>query len=117
MASRSSSSVNSRSSCHCGYPVVMKTSKTSKNPGRRFIGCRNWRSETSCGFFDWIDTNSTQSNLEISNEYLKKEIEDLKKVNGDLKKVNDDLKKDIENVKNDKVKCKIYFLLVALLFV
>ena len=80
----------------------MKTSWTSKNPGRRFIGCRNWRSKTSCGFFDWIYPDSTQSwitDLQSNNGRLKRETEDLKKMNGDLKKTNDDLKGEIENVK------------------
>ncbi|XP_057774958.1 uncharacterized protein LOC130993938 [Salvia miltiorrhiza] len=30
------------------------TSWTNDNPGRRFYGCRNWKSK-NCGFFVWHD--------------------------------------------------------------
>lgn len=45
--------------CRHGEEAVLKTSKSSKNPGRRFWTCNRPRgsvndSEASCGFFQWI---------------------------------------------------------------
>ncbi|KAK4433381.1 hypothetical protein Salat_1100400 [Sesamum alatum] len=40
--------------CACGREVVMRTSWTSINPGRRFRGCPGSQG-TYCGTFEWID--------------------------------------------------------------
>ena len=39
--------------CHCGAPATIRTSWTSKNPGRRFYGCP--RKVGKCDYFSWYD--------------------------------------------------------------
>ncbi|KAL2485827.1 GRF zinc finger containing protein [Abeliophyllum distichum] len=43
------------SRCYCGVHCVLKTSWTDENPGRRFLGCPNFREGGGCNYFDWID--------------------------------------------------------------
>ncbi|KAL4580575.1 hypothetical protein LXL04_016774 [Taraxacum kok-saghyz] len=51
----SSSSSNQRN-CGCGQPAGMWTAWTIRNPGRRFLGCKNYRDENNhCGYFRWFD--------------------------------------------------------------
>ncbi|MFS7986121.1 putative transcription factor GRF family [Helianthus anomalus] len=73
--------------CKCGRAALMKTSKTSKNPERRFYTSPQMRSK--CKFFVWIDppVNSPpspelgfhkppnhSSSIEVRFEELKHEI-------------------------------------------
>ncbi|KAL5983917.1 hypothetical protein ACLOJK_018015 [Asimina triloba] len=40
----------------CGLPVIVLTSHTRKNPGRRFLRCSQYKDTTRrCGFFQWLD--------------------------------------------------------------
>ncbi|KAK6137420.1 hypothetical protein DH2020_028843 [Rehmannia glutinosa] len=41
--------------CHCASKVVLKTSWTNNNPGRRFWACPNYEKGSNCGFFEWLD--------------------------------------------------------------
>ncbi|KAL5577050.1 hypothetical protein UlMin_018749 [Ulmus minor] len=41
--------------CFCGRNLRCFTSWTDSNPGRRFLGCPNFRGEVKCGFFRWYD--------------------------------------------------------------
>ncbi|KAL4579333.1 hypothetical protein LXL04_015475 [Taraxacum kok-saghyz] len=44
----------------CGDPVEKWTSWRPSNPGRRFIGCPNYRDPSrDCKFFDWVDPKLT----------------------------------------------------------
>ncbi|XP_057779653.1 uncharacterized protein LOC130998238 [Salvia miltiorrhiza] len=43
------------------------TSWMDKNFGRRFYGCRNWKTK-NCGFFDWLDKPITERAKEVINE-------------------------------------------------
>lgn len=36
-------SAGSRAKCGCGLPLLIYTSETDDNPGRRFLRCRNWQ--------------------------------------------------------------------------
>ncbi|XP_057803108.1 uncharacterized protein LOC131018399 [Salvia miltiorrhiza] len=47
--------------------AVIMTSWTDENPGRRFYGCRNWKTK-NCGLFDWIDEPMTERAKDIINE-------------------------------------------------
>ncbi|KAL4559784.1 hypothetical protein LXL04_031930 [Taraxacum kok-saghyz] len=48
--------VGLRTTCYCEDPVGKWTSWSIKNPGRRFIGCPNFRDkDKDCKYFDWID--------------------------------------------------------------
>lgn len=55
-----------------------------KNPGRRFLGCVNYKKRNGCNFFEWVDDQTCPSGLEYAKimqakkEALDKEVEDLK---------------------------------------
>ncbi|XP_010412519.1 PREDICTED: uncharacterized protein At1g43920, Chloroplastic-like [Camelina sativa] len=58
----SGSSSMSRSSgfmkkCDCGLPAKIFTSKTEKNPGRKFFGCQKYKDGGTehCKYFKWFD--------------------------------------------------------------
>ncbi|KAK4427600.1 hypothetical protein Salat_1528900 [Sesamum alatum] len=40
--------------CYCGRRIVLRTSWTEVNPGRRFHSCREYK-RGGCNFFDWED--------------------------------------------------------------
>ena len=84
-----SRSVNSRMSCYCGEPALLRVFSTSKNPVRKFFGCKNYK-EQSCRFFRWYDEDEANESryceiqcrfreLEGRNQELKRECEELKK--------------------------------------
>ncbi|XP_010424717.1 PREDICTED: uncharacterized protein At1g43920, Chloroplastic-like [Camelina sativa] len=43
--------------CDCGLPAKIFTSKTEKNPGRRFFGCQLYKDGGTehCKYFKWFD--------------------------------------------------------------
>ncbi|KAJ1429815.1 Zinc finger, GRF-type [Sesbania bispinosa] len=49
------SSSSSSRVCRCGQDVLVLTSNSLKNPGRRFFRCPNWKTTHSCRFFQWVD--------------------------------------------------------------
>ncbi|KAI8555370.1 hypothetical protein RHMOL_Rhmol05G0169700 [Rhododendron molle] len=70
--------------CRCGRRVVMQTSLTVKNPGRRFLGCINYKKQNGCNFFVWIDPETCPRGLEYAKimqakkEELEKQVQGLK---------------------------------------
>ncbi|KAJ1378576.1 Zinc finger, PMZ-type [Sesbania bispinosa] len=59
--------------CKFGKNVAMITSWTEYNPGRRFLGCANYReSTTHCDYFAWFDPPSCERYVKIMNSLLKK---------------------------------------------
>ncbi|KAJ9565630.1 hypothetical protein OSB04_001596 [Centaurea solstitialis] len=50
--------------CLCGDRLVVKTSWTHLNPGRRFLSCRNYGTSHECKKFKWLDA-------ELPNQYYK----------------------------------------------
>lgn len=45
-----------RDRCYCDIPVGKWISWTPANPGRRFVGCANYRDEEKdCRYFAWVD--------------------------------------------------------------
>ncbi|KAM7499322.1 hypothetical protein LguiA_023736 [Lonicera macranthoides] len=72
----SSSSKNSRFSCYYGSPPVPNFSRTSKNPGRMFIGCSNYK-DNPCKYFKWVDEIVSKSSAEqLKIEKKKQRIEE-----------------------------------------
>ncbi|KAL4590330.1 hypothetical protein LXL04_003258 [Taraxacum kok-saghyz] len=48
--------VGSRATCYIEDPAGKWTSWSTKNPGRRFIDCPNFRDkDKDCKYFDWVD--------------------------------------------------------------
>ncbi|KAJ1388128.1 Zinc finger, GRF-type [Sesbania bispinosa] len=41
--------------CWCGEKAICLTSRTQRNPGRRFFTCALGKRELQCGFFKWVD--------------------------------------------------------------
>ncbi|KAJ1418301.1 Zinc finger, GRF-type [Sesbania bispinosa] len=41
--------------CWCGEKEICLTSRTQRNPGRRFFTCTLGKREMHCGFFKWVD--------------------------------------------------------------
>lgn len=78
MSSRSFNSVSSHHSCHCGDVAPIMMSWTDDNPGRRFVGCCNFK-RGKCKFFKWIDDPCTPigrlRQFHHRNEELVREIE------------------------------------------
>ncbi|KAG2247106.1 hypothetical protein Bca4012_089926 [Brassica carinata] len=72
--------------CHCGSQTIVLTSKTKKNPGRRFFRCG-----TTSGtghVFKWVDEANSeelglladkQATFELDLIQLKQELIDMKK--------------------------------------
>ncbi|KAJ1381054.1 Zinc finger, GRF-type [Sesbania bispinosa] len=73
-ANKSSSSFCFRRNvCHCGGDVVLMTSKTVSNSGKKF-----WR-KSCCGYFDWADEETVDGGRnEEDVEGYKVEIMELK---------------------------------------
>ncbi|XP_028757302.1 uncharacterized protein At4g04775-like [Neltuma alba] len=41
--------------CKCGDEVIILTSWTEQNYGRRFVKCPNYKERWGCNYFDWFD--------------------------------------------------------------
>ncbi|KAG5522558.1 hypothetical protein RHGRI_034645 [Rhododendron griersonianum] len=78
------SQYNGDEKCGCGRRVVMRTSLTTKNLGRRFLGCINYKQKNGCNFFVWIDPETCPRGVEYAKimqakkEALEGEVEELK---------------------------------------
>ncbi|KAG5541348.1 hypothetical protein RHGRI_021249 [Rhododendron griersonianum] len=76
--------------CNCGRKAVMRPSLTVKNPGRRFLGCVNYKKDNGCNFFVWVDPETCERGLEYAKimqakkEELERQIEGLKMMNNEL---------------------------------
>ncbi|RYQ92494.1 hypothetical protein Ahy_B09g098727 isoform A [Arachis hypogaea] len=62
-----------RTTCYCGERLVLVTSSTAENPGRRFWGCVNYGIGEECGYFVWAESEKEQ---EVAR--LKRKITGLK---------------------------------------
>ncbi|KAM6548758.1 hypothetical protein CsatB_010401 [Cannabis sativa] len=75
--------------CSCAQPVVIKTSWTDANPGRRFGMCRRYRLVGGCYFWEWIDPPMCERASEVVPGLLRKirrlegEISDISTSNVD----------------------------------
>ncbi|CAN1142843.1 hypothetical protein LINPERPRIM_LOCUS26211 [Linum perenne] len=86
--------------CHCGLKASRRISHTAANPGRKFFGCRNYKSkaENGCGYFDWVDdkvaalnekialVNALNDRIDLLSivQQLENKVEELKSENQDL---------------------------------
>ncbi|KAJ1388546.1 Zinc finger, GRF-type [Sesbania bispinosa] len=50
-----SSSSSRHKHCGCGESLLLFTSSSAKNPGRKFLRCPNWNKNNTCKFFAWLD--------------------------------------------------------------
>ncbi|KAG2317184.1 hypothetical protein Bca52824_020306 [Brassica carinata] len=73
--------------CHCGSQIIILTSKTKENPGRRFYRCG-----TTFGpghVFKWVDEAQSEELLLLKNKQATLEQDLI------------DLKQDLLDIKND----------------
>ncbi|KAG8388721.1 hypothetical protein BUALT_Bualt02G0154800 [Buddleja alternifolia] len=100
MSASSSSTTTSKGSkheCHCKKVVVIRTSWTKKNPGRRFYACEIGK----CSFFDWEDDPMCARSMVIIPGLLAK----INKLEGDLAKINK-LEEEIATMRKKEFKLK-----------
>ncbi|KAL7096447.1 hypothetical protein ACP275_10G079800 [Erythranthe tilingii] len=57
--------------CHCGLETTIKTSRTERNPGRRFYCC-SLKEEHRCNFFRWCDESTREPSVEVISGLLTK---------------------------------------------
>ncbi|KAK6139986.1 hypothetical protein DH2020_026260 [Rehmannia glutinosa] len=74
--------------CYCGRRVVIRTTWTDENPGRRFLSCLHY-DVGGCGYFDWEDPPMCRRSKVVIPGLLRK----LNLVNGEVKKLEDEKKK------------------------
>ncbi|CAN1276386.1 hypothetical protein LINPERPRIM_LOCUS15998, partial [Linum perenne] len=86
--------------CHCGVKASRRISHTAANPGRKFFGCRKYKSkaDSGCGYFDWVDdkvaalndkialVNALNDRIDLLDvvRQLEHKVEELKSENQDL---------------------------------
>ncbi|KAI8567588.1 hypothetical protein RHMOL_Rhmol02G0133500 [Rhododendron molle] len=68
----------------------MRTSLTVKNPGRRFLGCLNYKKKNGCNFFVWVDPQTCERGLEYA-KIMQAKKEELERGIQKLEKENDAL--------------------------
>ncbi|KAG5542935.1 hypothetical protein RHGRI_015882 [Rhododendron griersonianum] len=68
----------------------MRTSLTVKNPGRRFLGCMNYKEKNGCNFFVWIDPETCPRGLEYA-KIMQAKKEELEKGRQMVEEENDAL--------------------------
>ncbi|CAN0915944.1 hypothetical protein LINGRAHAP2_LOCUS29423 [Linum grandiflorum] len=66
--------------CKCGDRVVLLTSWTEDNPGRRFYSCKLRYSNNHCQFFLWLDPPIEGRPKEIIN-YLRRRLSKYERQN------------------------------------
>ncbi|XP_022635247.1 uncharacterized protein At1g43920, Chloroplastic-like [Vigna radiata var. radiata] len=78
--------------CGCGERLLVLKATTLKNKGRLFYRCRNWASNASCNYFEWVDEghNEIEGSLQRKSEevdvYMEKALLDLRKKKDKLKR-------------------------------
>ncbi|KAJ1376090.1 Zinc finger, GRF-type [Sesbania bispinosa] len=41
--------------CGCGDTMLLLTTTSAKNPGRKFWRCPNWNRKDTCNYFEWLE--------------------------------------------------------------
>ncbi|KAM7525704.1 hypothetical protein LguiA_015606 [Lonicera macranthoides] len=121
--------------CFCGEVAPIRVSWTSRNPGRRFFGCKKY-GNNGCNFFQWVDKDKTveEEMKEVCDQirHIAVQKEDWRAVVEGVKDLNTRLLKGIEKEREKReeiqrkyerckksLKCasRIMYLLVFLLVV
>lgn len=55
----------SQETCGCGKIAQLRRSWTTENPGRRFLGCANYKNHQACDYFKWVDPELCDNGREI----------------------------------------------------
>ncbi|GER42737.1 GRF zinc finger containing protein [Striga asiatica] len=93
--------------CGCVKPsvVVVRTSWTSENPGRRFYSCKKYKDGGGCNFFAWVDGPICNRSKQVipgllrkSNE-LRQKLQQIQEENDKLKEENKNLAAEMKSLK------------------
>ncbi|XP_017438475.2 uncharacterized protein LOC128195635 [Vigna angularis] len=96
--------------CGCGERLLLLKATTLKNKGRQFYRCRNWASNSSCNFFEWVDEGDFE--MEGSLQRKSEEVEVcIENVVLELRKKKDKLKKKLEEERKNFKMMLVFFVL------
>ncbi|KOM28778.1 hypothetical protein LR48_Vigan583s002900 [Vigna angularis] len=96
--------------CGCGERMLVLKATTLKNRGRLFYRCRNWASNGSCNYFEWVDEGHNE--IERSLQRKSEEVEVcMEKVVLDLRKKKDKLKRKLEEERKNFKMMLVFFVL------
>ncbi|KAG8363373.1 hypothetical protein BUALT_Bualt19G0015600 [Buddleja alternifolia] len=83
--------------CYCKKTPCLQTSWTDDNPGRRFIGCENWKNG-GCNFFRWFDPPMCPRSMVV--------IPELRREKSRVASENDQLRQKISSLLDEKMNLK-----------
>ncbi|KAJ1384465.1 Zinc finger, GRF-type [Sesbania bispinosa] len=90
--------------CDCGDDLILMTSKTVSNPGKKFWRCPNWKNNMSCDFFQWVDEEWLDKGTSMEDvEGYVMEIAQLKKVSKLQRKLC-----DVRNMRKWLIVCLVF---------
>ncbi|KAG5535850.1 hypothetical protein RHGRI_023575 [Rhododendron griersonianum] len=87
--------------CKCGQEAPLEESRTKKNPGRKFSGCRNYKTSEYCGFFIWYDqyVRQREKNIEgLPSSVVQKSEDSVGRQTNEDNNI-DELKKEVKVLK------------------
>ncbi|KAM7469389.1 hypothetical protein LguiA_007572 [Lonicera macranthoides] len=108
MSSNSNSNSGSSCSyatCFCGEVAPTRVSWTTRNPGRRFLGCKIF-GNNGCNFFDWVDKEKSMDEemQDIRNKMraIHRQKEDWRAVAEGVKELNAHLSERVESERKNR---------------
>ncbi|KAI7746910.1 hypothetical protein M8C21_018572 [Ambrosia artemisiifolia] len=101
--------------CRCGREAIVRTSWTSKNPGRRFYSCPIKASQCG-GFLCWVEPDNVIAGLLRSKNELEGSITELQGSISELEAVNEVLVDKLKAKEDESRKRKKYLVLSWVFF-
>ncbi|KAH7858458.1 hypothetical protein Vadar_024084 [Vaccinium darrowii] len=99
--------------CFCGERSPLRTSYTEENPGRRFLGCINYKTSRKCKHFEWVDPPMCVRGMDFGpsiikmvrkaegkNAELKEQLVKVGRENAELKRSAAEKEHEIEQLMN-----------------
>ncbi|KOM53033.1 hypothetical protein LR48_Vigan09g169200 [Vigna angularis] len=96
--------------CGCGERLLVLKTTTLKNKGRLFYRCRNWASNASCNYFEWVDEGHYENEGSLQRKSEEVEV-CMEKVVLDLRKKKDKLKRKLEQERKNFKMMLVFFVL------
>ncbi|XP_042988595.1 uncharacterized protein LOC122316123 [Carya illinoinensis] len=104
-------------SCWCGLKAPLKTSHTTKNPGRKFFACPNYKTlETrKCEFFIWADIfHLVEENIRRRESQVWNMLDDVLVHEKEVRKKEDKVRKKEDKVRGFVGKIINYYVCIGL---
>ncbi|KAH7863188.1 hypothetical protein Vadar_014555 [Vaccinium darrowii] len=94
--------------CFCRQRPVLRTSLTVANPGRRFLGCKNYKKNNACDYFMWVDKETCRQGLEYA-KIMQAKKDELDRQAKELKMMNEllETRKTMVEAENEALLCKL----------